>query len=85
MKNFINYTLVFALALTFGWAIMETREYINFGSETPEVRAEESEWCLIDILENAGGQIVTHEAGSNTYRIIASVRGYEVYQKCGKD
>lgn len=84
MKGLINYTIVFAIALTIGWAFMETREWL----ESSSVRAipnDSEEWCLIDILDSAGGQIVSDQAGEDTYRVIGTTRGFEVYQKCAKN
>lgn len=80
MKNFLFYTLVFAIALTIGWAFTETRETI-----TENIREKEApEWCLIQTMESAGGKIFNPNAGSHTYQIIATKGGYEVYQRCNE-
>lgn len=85
MKYFLNYTILFAIALTFGWAFMEAREWIEGPTSPTETSPQwDDEWCLIDILDSAGGQIVSDSAGSDTYRIIGTTHGYEVYQKCSK-
>lgn len=83
MKGLINYTVVFAIALTFGWAFMEVREWLEEPTQPLPVQGEE--WCLIDILDSAGGQIVSNRAGEDTYRVIQTTRGFEVYQKCAKN
>lgn len=83
MKALLNYTICFAIALTFGWAFMEVREWLEQRQEEP-VQAE-NEWCLIDILDSAGGQIVSNKAGEDTYRVIGTQRGFEIYQKCAKN
>lgn len=83
MKGLINYTVCFAIALTFGWAFMEVREWLQ--EPTAPLPVAGDEWCLIDILDSAGGQIVSNTAGDDTYRIIGTTRGFEVYQKCAKN
>ena len=80
MKNFITYTIVFAIALTIGWAFMEVREWNQF--REPIEASDDREWCLIQVMPTAGGQIVTQQGGSHTYRMMATTNGYEVYQKC---
>lgn len=84
MKGLINYTLLFAIALTIVWAFMETREWIQKDTQVKQAPDYE-EYCLIDILDSAGGQIVSNTAGEDTYRIIGTQRGFEVYQKCAKN
>lgn len=83
MKAIVNYTVCFAIALTFGWAFMEVREWLQ--EPTAQLPVEGEEWCLIDILDSAGGQIVSNRAGEDTYRVIGTTRGFEVYQKCAKN
>lgn len=83
MKAIVNYTVCFAIALTFGWAFMEVREWLQ--EPTAPLPVEGEEWCLIDILDSAGGQIVSNRAGEDTYRVIGTTRGFEVYQKCAKN
>lgn len=80
MRNFLTYTIVTAIALTIGWAFMEVREFVYNKTVLPKV--EEQEWCLIQVMPTAGGQIVTQQGGSHTYRMMATTNGYEVYQKC---
>lgn len=83
MKALLNYTVVFVIALIIGWAFMEVREALKYKDENRLMTAD-AEWCLIDILDSAGGQIIRTTAGSDVYRVIGTQRGFEVYQKCSK-
>lgn len=82
-SDIINYTIIFILALMVGGIFSVVREaFIDNPKEAPQ--APEEEWCLVTILDSAGGQIVSQETGADTYRIIATTRGFEVYQQCSK-